>query len=473
MSTEATNRQAAVALAEALGNLPLALEQAAAYTAQTGISLADYLELFRERAARYTPPATPSADYPAALAVTFELAFTKIREDSPAAADLLTLCAFLAPDDVPLESFKEGVKKERAEAAPPESLAYAVANPEALAAAAATLQAYAFVKVRGGSFLSMHRLIQAVARDRLGDDERKKSAEVAVTLIHAAFRYNPRDTRTWPPSARLLQHALIVAEHARTLGVVVKLTSILLNNLGAYLFNNAELVEAQAALEKSVALREELLGPTHPELAASLDNIGQTLIRQGKLDEAAEYLKRALAMDEEALGPDHPNVAVRLNNIGEVLRERGAYDDARRHYERALAIFEALPGPTHEDIPTILNNIGLTLHAQDDLKSARTYYERALLIDEASDPNHPNVAIDLNNLGSALAILGDVDTARQHLERALRICLEHLGKKHPLTLTVKRHLGELGRRAAGGSSSEESATAAAEVENPEDEDAAE
>src|SRR5215213_3476083 len=136
MSTEATNREAAVALAEALGNLPLALEQAAAYTAQTGLSLAEYLALFRERAARYTPPASPSAVYPEALVVTFEIAFARLREDSPAAADLLNLCAFLAPDDVPLEIFKEAAAKTGAEATP----------AEALASAAATLQTYALAK---------------------------------------------------------------------------------------------------------------------------------------------------------------------------------------------------------------------------------------------------------------------------------------------------------------------------------------
>jgi hypothetical protein len=174
MSTEATNRKAAVALAEALGNLPLALEQAAAYTEHTGISLADYLSLFRERAAEYAPPASPSADYPAALATTFEITFARLREESPASADLLTLCAFLAPDDVPLEIFKEmsakeEVKEEQTETIQlPDALA-AAANPEALAAAAATLQTYALAKVRGGSFLSMHRLTQAIARDRLGD----------------------------------------------------------------------------------------------------------------------------------------------------------------------------------------------------------------------------------------------------------------------------------------------------------------
>jgi Tfp pilus assembly protein PilF len=444
-------REAAVALAEALGNLPLALEQAAAYTEQTGLSLADYLSLFRERAAAYVPPASPSADYPDALAITFEIAFARIIEESPASADLLTLCAFLAPDDAPLEIFKEAAAKEGDEAVPlPEELASAAATPEALGAAAATLQTYALAKVRGGSFLSMHRLTQAIARDRLGDDEKNQWAEAAVTLMRVVFPFNESDTRTWPLSARLLQHALTAVEHARTLCVGGELTALLLNNVGVYLLNNAELAEAKAAFERSIELCEEMFGSTHPEVAVRLNNIGHTLIEQGNLIEAAEYLNRALAIDEAALGPDHPKVAIRLNNIGNLLYERRAYAEAREHFERSLVILEKIYGRTHAHVASALNNIGGTLYGQDDLKGAYTYYERALPIhEEVYGPDHPQVAIDLNNLGTTLFKLGDTEAARQHLERALRILLEHLGEKHPLTLNAKHNLEELDKLAAG------------------------
>jgi Tfp pilus assembly protein PilF len=455
MSTEATNREAAVALAEALGNLPLALEQAAAYAGRAGISLSDYLALFRERASAYTPPASKSADYPDALAVTFEIAFARLREESPAAADLLTLCAFLAPDDMPLEIFKEGAAREGDEAVQlPEALA-AAATPDALAAAAATLQAYALAKVRGGSFLSVHRLTQAVARDRLDDDERKSRAETVVELLYAAFPFKFGDTRTWPPSARLLQHALTATEHVTALGVAGEAASFLLNEVGTYLLNNAEWDKAKAALEKSISLGEELLGPTHPELAAPLNNISQALLRQNNLDEAAEYLKRALAIDEAALGPDHPNIAIRLNNIGSVLYEKKAYAEARERYERALVIAEAAQDAPQLDIAAILNNIGTVLDALGDHRGACSYYERAVSVDEkVCGPNHPNVAIDLDNLALAMIKLGEMDAARQYLERALRIFRQHWGENHHWTVTAKEHLKELDKRAAGGPSSE-------------------
>jgi tetratricopeptide (TPR) repeat protein len=334
---------------------------------------------------------------------------------------LLTLCAFLAPDDVPLEIFKGVSAKEGNEAVQvPDALASAAANPEALGAAAATLQAYALAQVRGGSFLSMHRLTQAIARDHLGDDERKSWAKATVMLMKAAFPFDSGDTRTWPPSALLLQHALTATEHTRALGVAAAPDHLLLNEVGVYLLNNDELAEAKAAFEKSIELCEGLLGPTHL-----------------------------------ALGPDHPDVAIDLNNIGNVLDERGDYSEARSHYERALTIFETVDGPEHANVAGALNNIGMSLYKQDDLESACAYYERALQIgEEVYGLDHPNIGIILSNLGSALGERGNVAAARLRWERALRVFLEHFGEKHPRTLTVKRHLEELDESAAGDVSSE-------------------
>src|SRR5205085_7786335 len=118
-----------------------------------GLSLAEYLALFREREPQVAARAHGSEDYPPALAVTFDIAFERVTAESPAAADLLTLCAFLAPDEVPLEILKEATDHL------PATLAAVATDPEALGALASTLQDYSFAKVRGGSFLSVHHFI--------------------------------------------------------------------------------------------------------------------------------------------------------------------------------------------------------------------------------------------------------------------------------------------------------------------------
>ena len=101
-------KAAAGQLADELGDLPLALEQAGAYIEACGCSIADYLAMFRSRRQEVLKRGQPSQEYPDTVATTWELSFQKVKEASPAAADLLNLCAFLAPDDIPKELLERG-----------------------------------------------------------------------------------------------------------------------------------------------------------------------------------------------------------------------------------------------------------------------------------------------------------------------------------------------------------------------------
>jgi hypothetical protein len=128
-------------LAEELGNLPLALEQAAAYMEESARSFSDYLKLFQTHQREILKRGTPSMDYPATVATIWELSFQEVQKTSSAGADLLNLCAFLAPDDIPQGMLREGAKYF------PEPLATAVADPLAFDDAIAPLRHYSFVEV--------------------------------------------------------------------------------------------------------------------------------------------------------------------------------------------------------------------------------------------------------------------------------------------------------------------------------------
>jgi hypothetical protein len=73
------DHQAAAGLAEAVGGLPLALEQAAAYIEATGDGLAGYLAAFRKRRADLLSRGQP-AGYTGTVAATWELAFTLVEQ---------------------------------------------------------------------------------------------------------------------------------------------------------------------------------------------------------------------------------------------------------------------------------------------------------------------------------------------------------------------------------------------------------
>jgi hypothetical protein len=87
-------------LATALGDLPLALEQAAAYLDEVAISPSSYLNLLGTRAPDLFKSGRPTTTEQT-IATTWTVSLQQLRTENPAAEDLLALCAFLAADAIP------------------------------------------------------------------------------------------------------------------------------------------------------------------------------------------------------------------------------------------------------------------------------------------------------------------------------------------------------------------------------------
>jgi tetratricopeptide (TPR) repeat protein len=449
--TGQTDKAAADALAEALGDLPLALAQAGAYIETNRTTFAEYLELFQSRRTELWEDERPPLDYPHTVATTWSLAMEQIGQDAPAGADLLNLCAFLAPDDIPLTLLSEGGEHL------PQPLSATVTDSLAMNKAVAALLQYSLIE-RTEDALSVHRMVQAVARDCLPGDARRTWAGAAVRLVNGAFpSSDTRDVQTWPQCVRLLSHALAATRYTEKLGVASETTAYLLNQAAGYLYGRAEFAGARSALERALAIDEAAFGPDHPNVASAVNNLGLVLKDLGDLEGARAHYERALAIWEKQLGPEHPQVAIGVNNLGGVLKDLGDLEGARAHYERALAIDEAAFGPHHPNVARDVNNLGEVMRQQGDLAGAGAALERALAIWEQSlGPEHPNVASAVNNLGMVLKDLGDLDGARAALERALAIDEVAFGPHHPKVArdvnnlgSVLRALGDLaGARAA-------------------------
>jgi tetratricopeptide (TPR) repeat protein len=388
--TNTDNRDAADAVADALGDLPLALAQAAAYVTATGVGLAGYLELFRSRRRELWAEEKPPDGYPATVGTT--MATDRLRAEEPLAADLLSLCAFLAPEAIPRGLFTEH------HSALPEELGAAVAEPLRLNRLVAALRRYSLVEATGDG-LSFHRLVQAAARDALSPEARRRWVEAAVALMVAGFPHSRDDPATWGPSGALLAHALAAAGRAEETARDLEGARQLLNATAGYFESRAELHQTRRILGRARDLTEEALGPDHPEVAAYVNNLGYVLLHLGDLVGARAAFERALRITENSFGPDHPNVATAVNNLGNVLLHLG------------------------------------------DLSGARAALARALRIDENSfGDGHPNVARDVNNLGLVLQDLGDLAGATAAFERALRIFEKFLPADHPNIGTVREHL---------------------------------
>ncbi len=373
--TDQRDEKAAEALAEALGDLPLALEQAGAYVKETGISFEDYLKRFQEERneiLRYGKPDT----YPETIATTWEISVKAASKETPESLDLLNLCAYLSPDLIHRPMLVKGSEHL------PDPLASTVKNDVKMDKALASLRRYSLIDFSGDGFF-IHRMVQAATQDRMGEEDRKKWAEAAVRLIDDAFPKDHLDNpQSWASCSLLLPHALAAAGHSEGLGVGLEATGRLLNEVGLYLKTRGEFDEAKTALQRALKIDEKVYGPDHPNVAIDVNNLGSVLKDLGELQEARKCFERALKIDEKVYGPDHPIVAIDVNNLGMVLQDLGELQEARKCFERALKIDEKVYGPDHPDVAIDVNNLGSVLQDLGELQEARKCFERALKIDE-------------------------------------------------------------------------------------------
>lgn len=436
------DRKAADALAGELGDLPLALEQAGAYIETTGIMLTDYQELFQYHRKELWDDETPPLDYTDPVAATWSLAMDNVSKESPEAADLLNLCAFLALDGISLDMLSEGAEHF------PEPLAATTTDRLAMNRAIKVLRRYSLVGVTDNA-LSVHRLVQAVIRDRIKENDKKAWVEAAVHILCDAYPIKSDDPesidmQTWLDCSRLLPHALSASRHAEILEVAPGLSSNLLNQAGSYLRERADLKEAKEMHERALKIAEAFYDKNHLHVAICLENLGRVMRDQGDLEGAKKQLERALNIDEAFYGSEHSHVAICLDNLGRVLDHMGKLPAAKEHFERALKIDTVIYGPNHFKVAIRLNNLGLVLQKQGNLEAAKEHIEKALKIDNVFySEKHPHVAIRLNNLGLILQEQGDLQRAKEHIEQALKINENIYGPNYHNVAILVNNLGGL------------------------------
>ena len=382
-AADEADRALAAEICGEVGGLPLALDQAGAFIDEAPSSLAEYLELYRTggeklRAAR----GELARDHPS-VTVTFSLAFEQVSKNSAAAADLVRLCAFLAPDAIPEEVFREGAEHLG------EELARAAAEPWQFIEAVKEAGRFSLVgRNPADKTLAMHRLVQVVVRDEMDAETRRVWAERAVNALNEAFPWSKYEN--WAQCERLRSHGLAAAELVTSWRFDSRAAGDLLGKLGSYLYDRGLYEEAEPLYQRSLAISEKALGPDHPEVAATLNNLAGLYRSQGRYEEAEPLYQRDLAISEKALGPDHPSVATTLNNLAGLYRSQGRYEEAEPLYQRDLAISEKALGPDHPSVAITLNNLAGLHRSQGRYEEAEPLYQRSLAIKEkALGPEHP------------------------------------------------------------------------------------
>ena len=336
-------------LADLLGDLPLAIAQAAGFMAETGMAAAEYLGLLRTRAGQLLDQAAPGS-YPRSLAAATQLIADRLAGQDPAAAELASMCAFLASAPIPEDLFTG------AASGLPGDLAARVADPLAWRQTLAHLarQSLARIDHRG---LQMHRLTQAILRDLLTLGQATATRKCTEAILAASNPRDPDNPATWPRWARLMPH-LLAADLAATDSPGLRQVAC---NACWYLLMR---VDTRTAYDLARDLRQQWrdrLGEDDEHVLTAAYFLAWALQDMGRHAEARDLDQDTLIRRHRVLGEDHPDTLVSANNLAIDLRELGEVQAARDLDQDTLIRRRRVLGEDHPDTLTSASNLAIDL----------------------------------------------------------------------------------------------------------------
>ncbi len=424
------DRAAARELAGALGGLPLALEQAAAYMQASGTALGRYLPMFRARQADLLVRGE-AAGHPLDVAATLGLGLSRLADDAPGAVAVLRLLAFLAPEPVPLPPLLGG--GPAADPAVAATVGPLLGDMVGVGDAVAALRRYSLVGLAGDGLVLVHRLVQAITRAQLPADQAAQWQQAAAVLIQAAVPDKPRLPASWPTCALLLPHARAVLD--LTSGGIWR-TAQALGHSGSHLTALDLFRQITAAHEKN-----EDYGSEHPETLAARAYLAYWTGAAGDPVGARDQYAALLPVRERVLGPEHPNTLTDRAGLAYYTGASGDAAGARDQFAALLPVRERVSGPEHPDTLAARSNLARWTGAAGDPAGARDQYAALLPVRErVLGPEHPDTLTTHAGLAYSTGASGDAAGARDQFAALLPVRERVLGAEHPDTLTTRANL---------------------------------
>ncbi|MER7579621.1 FxSxx-COOH system tetratricopeptide repeat protein [Kitasatospora sp. NPDC097691] len=402
--------QQADAVAEELGDLPLAVEVAAAWLDTTAMPVDTYLAQLRNATVQVLSMGRP-ADYPASLAAAWNVSTPRLRAHAPGATRLLQLCAHFAPEPIAMRLLYSDPMigaLARHDPRPDGSLPDGPRpdGPLALAEAIRAIGRYSLARVdTGRGTVQLHRLVQAVVRDGMTEEERRTAAhDVHLVLASARpARGGVDDPANWPAFDDIWPH------------------------LGACSTYDCDDPEPR-----------ELL----------IDRV-RYLWKRGELQRADDLSGTLIPRWTAKLGADHPQTLLLRFQQANVLRSQGRYREAYALDESVLERQRAVLGEHHPHTLTTAGSLGADHRVLGRFHVALTLdhdtYARSRTLFGADNPRTLTMG---HNLAIGHRLVGDSQAARDLDRETLDRRTKVLGPRHPYTLTSKfclaRDLRDLG-----------------------------
>ena len=426
------DRRAAWELADILGGLPLALEQAAAYTQAMGGALADYLVLFRRRRADMLARGEPTG-YNKTVASTWALAFDRLQQIAPGAVGLLRLLAFYAPEAIPLRLLlqprPELAGRLGGEVVP--VLAPLLEDPVVAGDAIGALRRYSLITPAADGSVSVHRLVQAVTADQMPAELAGAWRQAAAAVIEAAIPRDPAQPANWSVFRELLPHA----------EAALPADSIGMGRIAEYLGISGNYAAARDLWKTVVELKERVSGPEHPDTLIARANLARWTGEAGNPAAARDQLAALLPIRERVSGPEHTDTLDTRGLLANVIGEAGDAAGARDQYAALVPVIERVLGPEHPDTLSFRANLAYWTGQVGDAAGARDQFAALLPIRErVLGPEHPDTLTARTNLAYWTGQVGDAAGARDQYAALLPIRERVLGPEHPSTLIARANL---------------------------------
>jgi tetratricopeptide (TPR) repeat protein len=444
--TTITTRQPspeAEALAEHLGYLALAVEQAAVFCRQTGWSFADYERHLDERAADLLSRNPAGVKRPSGQDITvltvWQTSIEKATAESKGAGPVLAVLSYVAPDHFPKQLLTGPGSADKALLHGGDSLFV----DEALAA----LARYSLIDLHrapeSGELLtiSVHRLVQEATRLALGDDDR--ACATAVRLLYHAFPADHTEPATLRTSQLLEPHLLAIVGHAAAADTQIKACSGLLDRYSGYLQDSGNPMAAPAQSERAVDLFTAMATPDDQNLATLLGHLAFAYWSAGRVAEAIPIEEQVLADRERILGPHHLDTLIAQAGLASSYQAAGRDTDAIPLKEQVLTDRERILGSQHPQTIRARANLASSYSSAGRVAEAIPL-EGQVLADRAHllGPQHPNTLLAHANLAHSYWAARRNAEAIALLETAVTGSELVLGAEHPDTQFRRRVLEE-------------------------------
>ncbi|MCM2391875.1 tetratricopeptide repeat protein [Streptomyces albipurpureus] len=418
--------EGAAELCEELGHLPLAVEQAAAYIAEAGITPRAYLGLLTEYPADMFRDGEEGRAPERTVARIWHLTLDRLTT-TPHAGRLLRTLAWYAPNNIP------------------RTLLTSLGTPPEVTGAVRRLVAYSMITATPDT-VSVHRLVQAVARTPDPDDPHRGADDIdtardtATTSLYTAIPDTCDDPAHWPAWRTLIPHLDTLADRLPP-DTGTDTLARLLGEAGLFLHGQGLLTRATKHLKRALTDRERALGPDHPETLNARNNLAYAYESAGNLGQAIPLHERNLADFQRVLGPDHPDTLAGRNNLAYAYESAGSLGQAIALYEQNLADSQRVFGPDHAHTFTARNNLASAYQSVGNLDLATPLHEQTLTARErVLGPDHSDTLSSRNNLAYAHQVAGNLGEAIPLHERNLAARERVLGPDHPHTLNSRNNL---------------------------------